>query len=437
MFLKFFFISFLYQVFLHLIAFLALPRYLYALWFQNKYRSSWRSKLGLNSALIKKNGSLLIWIHAVSLGETRAISALAKQLKTTYPQAQFVVSSGTETGHAEAKVAISFADHFIYLPFDFSWAIRKVLMNASPDLVILSETDLWFNFLSQAKRQGATVVVANAKISDKSLSRFLKLQFFSRPLMELCHHFCVQNGLYASRLKLLGVSDQRLTITGNLKFDQTFSLLTSQQIQDLKKRFGIDPQDVVIAIGSTHGMEEEAILKQLETVRKNFSSLKVIIAPRHPERFQEVAKVLKKMNLSFCSYSSVEEGKEKPTNPSCILWDTMGKLQIGYQMANVAIVGGSFVSHVGGHNILEPSHFGIPVLFGPHMQKQKEFVDLVLKAQAGKQIELKQIPEALQDLFSNEKLRLAMGESGLRLSQSNQGATARTLGVIQDIWKKK
>ena len=377
-----------------------------------KHRKSFLNKLGFQlptrertqNSLSTLPSSPCIWIHSVSVGETKAVAPLVHKIQKLHPNFSIVLSTTTETGLEEARRSMPHLAAYFYLPLDFSWAIKSLVRRLQPRLLILVESDFWYNLVTQE----IPVILVNGKISDNSLTRFLLFPFFTKRLFRAFDHLCIQSKQYASRFEALGVDSQKITVTGNLKFDQpTLSIDTSSW----RKKFNISPQDRVITLASTHHPEEEKILTVLTPLFSQFPTLKILLAPRHPERFSTVATLVKKFG------------------PNVILVDTMGLVTICYQLSELAIVGGSFVSALGGHNIFEPVVFGVPVLFGPHMESQKDLVDLVLQGHAGKQVALKELASTVASLL-NHPLH-EMGQAGLKLAKESQGAVQRTYDVLQ------
>lgn len=397
-----------------------------------KYRSSFRERFGFHVPQILKTSQQLIWLHAVSVGETKTLAPLAKKIHDFNPNAQLIITSGTETGHVIAKQTIPFANEYHYLPPDFGWAMKRMMKAAKPDILILCETDYWYNFLRFAKQYGALLVLVNGKISSKSTQRFTRFRFYARKVFDLIDLFCLQNEIYKKRFLRLGVPEDRIQVTGNLKFDMYYPKFSYKEMAFWKQKIGVDNQPLLV-IGSSHYPEEEMILSQLETVWKQFPELKVIIVPRHPERFNEVANLLERKKIRFSRYS---QGLAS-SHAQVILIDTMGLLRQCYQFADIAIVAGSYTEHVGGHNILEPCGYGVPVIFGPYMFSQPELVSLALEYEAGIQVSQEQISETVICLLSNHSLRSMMGKNGLKLIQDNKGAVERTWQFILSAFRER
>lgn len=367
----------------------------------------------------------VIWMHAVSVGETLAMASLATKLKAQHPKSYFIVTSMSKTGHERAKKAIAFADAHYYLPVDLSWIITPIVNRVCPDLVVISENDLWLHFLMAAKRVGARVVLVNGKLSERSLKRLKWCPFFTDSLLSTIDVFCVQNDIYSDRFIQLGVPKEKIFITGNLKLDAAPPCWSEEEKGEWRKRFGLAGAPVIV-LGSTHHPEEIAILEVLALF-----DVKILLVPRHPERFIEVEALLKKRGETYGTFSA-----PNPT-ASIHLIDKMGQLMHCYALADLAIVGGSFFSGVGGHNICEPCLCGVPVLFGPYMHTQQELVDAVLAKKAGKQLSMDQLQEVVGQLLSHPIERQQMAVQGMELVTSMRGGTDRTFFAVDNLWSKE
>ncbi len=376
----------LYNIVLLLGALLALPKWL----FQKKYRGSVLQRLGL-CLPPPTNKKQVIWIHMVSMGETKAMIETYLALRKQYPDAAFYLSSVTQTGQEEAKRSFKGADHYFFLPLDLSWIMNKLVKRLKPTLLILSESDFWYNMIRYVKAKKGKVVLLNGKISERSATRFSKFPHFTQKLFQSIDRFFVQNKEYANRFISLKIDPKKITVTGNLKQTIPLEPLSEKDKLNWRTRFGITPKDQVITLGSTHAEEEKLLLPYLK-------DYKVLIVPRHPERFSFVKKLLKEIG-----------------NPNFILVDQMGILSICYQLSDLAIVGGSFIPGIGGHNIFEPIQANIPVIFGPYMDTQKELVEIILKGRSGIQTPVDSIEKALKEA-------LALKENIPALLKSSQQA---------------
>lgn len=418
----------LYQIGLWLIFIASLPKLIYQLCRHGKYRSSFLARLGFGIPKISKRGRPLVWIHAVSVGEARAVAVLARRLKEELRNPYLVVSSVTETGQAEIRRMMPFADYHLFLPFDLRSIMKRLLTRITPDLVVITESDFWFNFLRLAKRHGARIVVVNGKLSEQSTCRFERFPAFGRRLFSLFDLVCAQNAAYAKCFERAGAPNERIRVTGNLKFDEAPVHLSANELGHWRAELGIDASQPVVTVGSTHDPEEKAILAAFDEVWKAFPGCQLIMAPRHPGRFAEVAALLEKLGISYRSYS---QRREQLGRKQVVLIDAMGLLRCCYQLADVAVVAGSYTPKVGGHNILEPCLYGVPVIFGPHMRSQLELRQLVLQQGAGVEVDAKHLGQQLLSLLQDPTRRTQIGRAGRHLMQTNAGATVRTWELIQ------
>lgn len=413
-----------YELGLHGLALLGSPVLAYKALAKGKYRQSFLKRWGRDFPLVQRKGDgPLVWLHAVSVGETRAVVGMVKMLKERMPEATILVSNVTETGHQEAKKCLSDADYHVYLPFDFRYVVKKVISRVRPDVVLMAETDLWFNFMREAKKQGAKLAVINGKISKGSARNYRRLPALAKELLGMVDLYCVQGEDYSKRFDQLGVQKDRLRISGNLKLDGNFREWSQEEKDAFRQKLKIKDDDSVVVIGSTHEPEERELLLSLLPIWRERPELKVIIAPRHPERFGHIAPIVQSLGLRFGLHSQAVEltGEEQ-----VIILDAMGMLRDVYSIADVAAVGGSWVERVGGHNILEPSAFGIPVLYGPQLWSQPDLLRLAQKYEAGIQVESIAFgPTVLQFLSSPLRCQ-QVGKAGRELLQAAQGSTERT-----------
>lgn len=400
--------------------------------FQKKYMESFGQRFGEKFPQINKKGRKLFWLHAVSVGETKALAPFAKKLQSSYPEAIILVSSITETGHAEALRSIPFAKYHVYLPLDASWIIAPLVAKAAPDLVVISETDLWYSFLNAAKKAGAFVAVVNGKLSKRSEKRLKTFAFFTRRLYSLVDIFCLQSDLHKSRMHEIGISEKKLAVTGNTKLDLSPAFLSIEEKGALRRRLAIEEEEFVIVAGSTHPGEEALIVEAMKSVWEVFPKTKLLLAPRHPERFEQVAAELTNSSQTFSKWSQLAE--KPPGLPhAIILIDCMGKLEQLYQLATIALVGGSFLEGVGGHNILEPCWYGVPTLFGPYMHSQPDLVGSALSAEAALQLPSEELPATLVSLLTSGERRARLSSNGKQLTAELAGSSQRCLEAIQNL----
>lgn len=394
-----------YGIGLFLLALFMLPKFLYQCIFHKKYRRNWKQRFGFSVPHDIPAGKTIIWVHAVSVGEAKAIIPLIKKLHRD--DIHWVFSSTTETGFDEVARSLKLPVTQLFMPLDFKWIIKPLMKQVNPSLILISETDLWFNFLSEAKDNNIPVALVNGKISERSANRLSKVPFFTRDLLDLIDLYCVQSKVYAERFEKLGVSRDKIFVTGNLKWDQVIRPLADPL--EFRKQWRIEQSDRVLVLGSTHPAEEQLILDRLVPVLHKHPSWKLLVVPRHPERFESVRALIANYN-----------------SPQLILIDQMGILTDCYQIAELVILGGSFVPGVGGHNILEPSQVSVGVLFGPHMHNQEDMVYHVLDAHAGFQLPLESVPLIVDRLIKNQEEAQALGAAGKQLHAQLVGAADRT-----------
>lgn len=391
-----------YDMTLYFLLVVFFPKLLYDYLFRGKYRKS--LALRISPLLPKVTKKPVIWLHAVSMGETKALSTLVPHIRKTYPKAFIYVTTISETGNEEAKKRIPDADAIGYLPLDFSWIIKSFIQKLNPSLLILVEGDYWFNLIKETKRKGAKIVVVNGKLSEKSLKRYLAVHFFSRQIFSSIDHFCIQSESYLKRFLKLGISPENLTITGNLKFDIPGE--EKKDLEELKKRFNIKPKDRVITLGSTHEGEEELLYKSLIPALTMDPHLKILIVPRHPERFARVKNLIH--------------------HPQVAVVDQMGILPKCYRLSHIAIVGGSFINGIGGHDIFEPAKMGIPTLYGPYIYKQVDLDRGMTESGAGIKTAQPQLLEVVLKLLNDSNFHFEMGEKGKHFAHNVMGASFRT-----------
>jgi 3-deoxy-D-manno-octulosonic-acid transferase len=315
------------------------------------------------------------------------------------------------------------------LPFDFFLSVSYAFYRCCPDVVIIAESDLWYRFLKQAKKKGAVCVVINGKLSAKSQKWYERFAFFSKRLFSLVDCFCMQDETYKKRLLSVGVAASKIEVTGNLKCDTETIPLTGQALQQLRERFSLQPQDLVVVIGSSHAPEEELLLKEIVPLMQRFCQLKVLIAPRHPERFEAVRSMLARFDVPYATWTKGVDSSDV----KIVLIDTIGILKQCYQLADVAIVAGSFTDKVGGHNILEAQSFGIPVLTGPYMYTQESLLECSLAYDALEQVPIERVQSCLDDLLSHPAKRKELGSRALALAASINGATESTLKTFRQL----
>jgi 3-deoxy-D-manno-octulosonic-acid transferase len=318
----------------------------------------------------------VVWFHAVSVGEVNLLGTLVAAFRERHPDWLIVISSTTDTGLVEARKR--FADlAVIAWPFDFSWAVAAALDAVKPALVVLTESELWPNFLAVAQRRGVPVCVINGRMSPRSFARLQRFRGLARRLLFVkvtC--FAVQEEEYAERFRLLGVPDEKLIVTGSVKYDgaagerdtsRTLALRTALGLSSVTPslRHPVTPSPLVWLAGSTHAPEESILLDVFTRLHGRFPHLRLLLVPRHPDRFEEVARLVERSGLPFARRSRITE--PLPEMPAVVLLDTLGELGAAWGLADVGFTGGSLDGQRGGQSMIEPAGYGVPCVFGPHV----------------------------------------------------------------------
>jgi 3-deoxy-D-manno-octulosonic-acid transferase len=367
-----------------------------------------------------------IWLHAVSVGEALAVERLIEQLKQRFPSRPVVLSVTTAAGRSVAARRIA-ADQIFYFPLDFRFAARRTLRAIRPDLVIIAETEIWPNFLREAAAANVPVMFLNGRISGRSYARYRLIRRLLRPTLAQVTGFLMQTATDAERIRDLGAPAERVQVAGNLKFD----LIPPSQpgfIEGMRQQLQLAGIEQVIVAGSTMETEEEVVLEAYRSLRGPQRLL--ILAPRHPQRFEKVAQLLAASGLPWRRRSQMgEPGAALPAG-GVLLLDSLGELASAYQLATLAFVGGSLAPH-GGHNLLEPAYWGVPVVFGPHMENFAAIAEQFLAAGAARRAASpRELQHVWQELLQQTAARERVGAAARLLLESQRGATGRALEVI-------
>lgn len=416
---------FLYNLGIHLFLLFSLPRVVWALLTTGKYREGFLARLGRGFPKVEKKGAALIWIHAVSLGETKTVAPLIKMLKNLPSPPKILLTTATETGFKEGEGLK--VDFHGYLPLDLPYIIRPIVKRIQPDLVLLVESDFWWNFQEEAKKQGAKLVLVNGKISEKTFNRWRHMAALARGLFSSFDLFCLQGELYKERFLALGIAPEKMRVTGNMKLDgfqeESFPLTRSG--------LGIGEKELLLTLGSTHAPEESLWIEWLQQIWKTHPHLRVALVPRHLERINQVMALLEKSKMDFQRLSEVK-GEWR-----ILLVDRMGVLRNLYALSDLAFVGGSFTKKVGGHNILEPGFYCVPALYGPHMHSQPNLVDLMRTYKAGRPVDEKNVVATTLELLGDESKRKELGLRGKKLLRESSGSVTTTFELIRPCFKSE
>ncbi|MGA8153794.1 MAG: 3-deoxy-D-manno-octulosonic acid transferase [Terriglobales bacterium] len=407
---------------------LSLPYWLMQMSRHGKYRTGLSERLGrLPRRLALEDSRPTVWVHAVSVGEVLATSGLIAELRRRFPQYRIVVSTTTDTGQKLARKYFG-EENVFYFPMDFAFAIRPYLQRLRPALVVIAETEFWPNFLHLAHESGARIAVVNARISDRSWPRYLRFRFLLVRVLRQVSLFLAQTEEDAKRLIEIGAPAKRVSVTGNLKFDVPVPA-APPIVASLRSVFQQSEAGPVLVCGSTTEGEEPLLLRAFENVLASHPRAVMILAPRHPERFSEVAQLLEQLGIRFWR-RSLWSGD--PIPGGVLLIDTIGELAALYSLADVAFVGGSLVPR-GGHNIIEPAQHGVATVVGNHTENFRDMVSLFQRHDALRVVGPAELPLVFMDLISNEPARKALGQRAAQALRSQKGATQRTADALQKL----
>lgn len=382
----------------------------------------------------------VVWFHGVSVGEIHLLRQVIAAYRRRHPDDQCVVSTTTDTGYGEAVKAFPDLSVF-YWPLDFTWAVKAALDRVRPDLVVLAEGEIWPNFVRIASARGIKIAVLNGRMSPRSAARFRKLSWLTRGIFGRLSACAVQTDEHAAGFRLAGAKN--VIVTGNVKYDGAASDRENPRTQNLRNLFGIGLDELVLVAGSTQDPEEEIVLGIYRRLAEKHPNLRLIIVPRQKERFQPVAELLAASGIPFLRRSQLLH----PVTPSplhpftlspplpIIHLDTFGELSAVWGLADIAFVGGSLDGGRGGQNMIEPAALGAAVVFGPHTWNFKDAVTRLLDAQASIQVaDAGELEEAVARLLADRSGRDMLGERAQKLVASQQGATDRTLDVLESIF---
>ena len=421
---------FIYSFALGLILLLASPYWLYQALRHGKYRRGFSERAGRIPARLGTAGSggqRAIWVHAVSVGEVLAVSGLVSQIRKTFPEHRIVISTTTDTGQDLARKRFG-EENVFYFPLDFAFAIRPYLRALQPEIIVLAETEFWPNLLRLGRASSARIVVVNARISNRSWPRYERFRWALRKMLADVDLFLAQTDEDGDRLESIGADPSRVQVTGNLKFD--VSLPTPPAIVErLRKSLAAEGSGPVVVCGSTVDDEEAPLLKAFENVLVSHPHAVMILAPRHPQRFDNVAILIQQMNIRLQRRSLWQE---EPLGGGVFLVDTIGELSALYALADVAFVGGSLVPR-GGHNIIEPAQHGVAIVTGTHTENFRDIVGLFHGRDAVRIVSLSELPLTLMHLLADDGERRALGRRAKETIMSQMGATSRTLEAIRTL----
>ncbi len=406
---------------------LTAPYWLFRALREKKYFPSLSRRLGFHLPEWDHSESP-VWIHAVSVGEVLAAKPLVAALLARHPGISLIASTVTLTGQKLAQRELPSAARHLFFPLDWQFAVRRFLNRFHPRAVVIMETELWPNFIRECHRRGIPVCLANGRISDRSTRRYRLARSFFRDVLSRLEVICAQTAEDRGRFVALGAREANVYHTGNLKFD--FPTATDNRhaalLQSIRSALLGDGEGPVLVVGSSMRGEEPIFLEAYRLVSQSIPGLRLILAPRHPERFDEVERLVSSSGAPYQRRSGLREGGP---NARILILDTIGELRFVYSLADVAVIGGSF-EPFGGHNLLEPAALGKAIVFGPHMFNFREMAHLFLRERAARQAGPDSLPSLLLELLSNPDECNRLGRRALSILLRNQGAADRTVSLL-------
>jgi 3-deoxy-D-manno-octulosonic-acid transferase len=412
-----------------LVVYLAAPIYCAAMLLRGlrdrSYRENFRERFGLGEVPFTGRS---IWVHAVSVGEVQAAAALVKALHERYPGAPLVVTTVTPTGAQRARALFAGVAHVRYLPYDLPGSVRRFFNRVRPRVAIIIETELWPNLYHECGLHGVPLVLASARISPRSIGRYRRLAGLFKEALAHGIVIAAQSAADAERFRFIGANPDRTHVTGNIKFD--FALPADVVERGRALRTAHAPGRPVWVAGSTHAKEEDIVLAAHRAVRAALPNALLVLVPRHPNRFAEVAEALERRGIPFATRSR-QEACTAAT--SVYLGDTLGELVLLYAMGDVAFVGGS-LEPIGGHNLLEPAALGMPILTGPYTFNAEDIARLLIERGAANVIhDAASLTTAVSALLSDPAERARIGGIGRAAVEENRGALSRLLALLDPV----
>lgn len=422
----------LYSLVVHILVIVLAPVWLLILCSKKKFRAGFWQKAGFYSEEFKqklRSFSLRpVWFHAVSVGETLAIADLVKEFKLKNPEIPIVFSTVTYTGQEIAKKRLGDIATIIYFPYDLDFITFKIIKIINPQLVVIVETEIWPGFSFRLKKEDIPLIIVNGRLSPKSSNNYRKFAFFFSHVLDSFTYLLMQAQLDADRIVEMGAKKEKVKVVGNLKYDIKPSF-TDDDIIKLRQELAITESDKIIIVGSTHSGEEEIILDIYERLKIRLPELKLILVPRHPERYEEVISLIESKSLSFGKRTLKSTFKDAPV----FLLDTMGELSSFYSIADIAFIGGSLIPK-GGHNPLEPAVYSVPVVVGPHTFNFLDITNYMVFSGAAIQVQNRdELHDVFESLLLDSKLYHQSQKACDIVFSENRGATESTLNIMQGL----
>ena len=412
----------LYDLIFLIFVFVCFPIYL----FRGKFHRGFLARLGILPKSLTLDRP--IWIHAVSVGEAMAVVGLVNELHKTYKGKKLIISTVTPTGNKIAQKIAGEGDFVTYLPLDFSFIVKKSVDKINPEVFIIAETEIWPNLISCLYNKGIPVITVNGRISDASFKGYAAVKFLIKPILNKISLFCMQTESDANKLEKLGVPADKIKMTGNMKFDQ----LILASAGGYRVKLGLGPDEKLFIAGSTHPGEEEIVLSSYKELLLKFPKIRLLIAPRHPERAKDVAVIIEKSGFLVTRTSALSSPGAAGVKNSIFLLDSVGELVNFYAAGDVVFTGGSLVKK-GGQNILEPASVGKPVIFGPHMFNFRDIARMFIENDAAIMVNnQEELASAVGNLLKDSAKVMRLTANARSVIARNQGATLKNADLIRE-----
>ena len=420
---------------------LLLPKFLVDAILKGKYAAGFCERLGFVPNFDSR-GKPVVWIHCVSVGEANAARQLAQRIKRDFADHSIVISTTTRTGQQLARTAFGeIADLVFYFPFDWRFAVRRTLSRIKPSVVLLMETEIWMNFIRETHNNGTHLAIVNGRLSERSFKRFTYIKGFMRRVLANLDLAVMQEKADADRLIFLGTPANKVKVSGNLKFDHDLADSEMELTEQLRHRFAPSQATPLIIAASTHSPEEKWMIEAFKNLRGSFpeNGPRLMIAPRHPERFAEVLALIEGSGLTWVKRSAPPS--ERDAAAEVILLDSIGELRSAYPLAEIVFVGGSLIPH-GGQSIFEPASAGKAIVTGPHTANfdaaVKEFLNkeaMIHLPSIEESETVKVLTQTFSDLLDNTAKRDLLGRNALATMNNNRGAVVRTVEYLSPLFE--
>ena len=422
-----------YSVLFSLGVVLTAPYYLWRLRGRIISQAGWRERFGFLPASFRQNERSSIWIHAVSVGETLAVAGLVRELQQRFPEHKVFLSHVTPAGREAGESRLPGLAGRFFLPLDWRFCVGRAVEHIRPAILVIAETELWPNLLRAARESGAKIILVNARLSDRSFRRYRWVRPFVRRVLENVDKICAQSTTDGERFVAVGARPERVVSAGNLKFESV-PPRAGQLTHTLEKGLKLAKRGPVVVAASTMPGEEALLLPVWVEIRRRHPQALLLLAPRHPNRFEEVARLLAQKEISFVRRTGLEMEERKLAgqlaSADVLLLDTIGELAGIFGLADVVFIGGSLVP-TGGHNVLEPAYWAKPIVFGPHMHNFRDIAQLFLQAHAAVQVpDSETLARTILELLGDGERRHQLGAAARKVLEQESGATRRTLEHI-------